>query len=259
MPYTIHKSDGTAVVVPDNTIDVAYYNTTGGDGATGLGTQLVGRNAINYGAPVAQNFLQLTENFASGTAFYPSNATALQGQLWFNKISPTTGKLFVRITGNTSGSFSSNWKEIVKQGDVFEGTASSALYSDLAERYAADKAYAPGDVLMIGGAAEVTAAIGDKTTDVFGVVSTKPGFMMNAEAGADASHPYVALAGRVPVNVLGKVTKGQRLVTSGTPGVARALDADELQSTSSLAIIGRSLEGKDTDGLGQVLAVVGAR
>jgi hypothetical protein len=259
MPYTIHKSDGTAVVVPDNTIDVAYYNATGGDGATGLGTQLIGRNAINYGAPVAQNFLQLTENFASGTAFYPSNATALQGQLWFNKVSPTTGKLFVRITGNTSGAFSTNWKEIVKQGDVFEGTASSALYSDLAERYAADAVYAPGTVLSIGGVAEVTSATGDKTTDVFGVVSTKPGFMMNAEAGDDKTHPYVALAGRVPVTTLGKVKKGQRLVTSGQPGVARALDEDDLLSTPSLAVIGRALEDKDTDGISQVLAVVGAR
>ncbi len=259
MPYTIHKSDGTAVIIPDNIVDVAYYNATGGDGATGLGTQLVGRNAINYGAPWAQNFLQLTENFASGTSFYPSNATALQGQIWFNKVSPTTGKLFVRITGNTSGSFSANWVEIVKQGDVFNGTASSALYSDLAERYEADAEYTPGTVLSIGGQKEVTAALGLKTTDVFGVVSTNPGFMMNTGAGTDNTHPYVALAGRVPVNVIGKVQKGQRLVTSDMPGVAIALDPDDILSTSSLSVIGRALEGKNTVDIGPVLAVVGAR
>lgn len=258
MPYTIHKSDGTAVTVPDNTIDVAYYNATGGDAATGLGTQLVGRNAINYGAPVAQNFLQLTENFASGTNFYPSNATALQGMLWFNKLSPTSGKLFVRVTGNTSGSFSANWKEIVKQGDTFIGTASAALYSDLAERYEADAVYEPGTVLSIGGSKEVTAASGDKTTDVFGVVSTQPGLMLNSAAGEDDTHPYVALSGRVPVKVVGKVKKGQRLVVSDT-GIARALDEKELASTSSLSIIGRALENKTTEDLGKVLTVVGAR
>lgn len=259
MPYTIHKSDGTAVVVPDNTIDVAYYNATGGDGATGLGTQLVGRNAINYGAPVAQNFLQLTENFASGALFYPSNASALQGQLWFNKLSPTSGKLFVRTTGNTSGSFTANWKEIVKQGDVFAGTASSALYSDLAERYEADKLYEAGTVLMIGGEKEVTASVGIKNTYVFGVVSTKPGFMMNAEAGDDTTHPYIALAGRVPVLATGKVTKGQRLVTSDVAGIAMAIDSNDIATISPLAIIGRALEDKTSDLVGPVLAVVGAR
>lgn len=259
MPYTIHKSDGTPVTVPDNTIDTAYYNPTGGDGSTGLGTQLVGRNAINYGAPVAQNFLQLTENFSSGTGFHPSNATALQGMLWFNKIDPTSGKLYVRVSGNTGGSFSANWTEIVKQGDIFEGTASAALYSDLAERYAADSAYTPGTVLMLGGSNEVTKAAGHKTVEVFGVVSTQPGFMMNKEAGSDITHPYVALAGRVPVKVIGKVKKGQRLVVSETAGVAVALSASELASTSPLAIIGRALEDKNTDDLGPVLAVVGAK
>lgn len=259
MPYTIHKSDGTAVTVPDNTIDVAYYNATGGDGAAGLGTQIVGRNAINYGAPVAQNFLQLTENFCSGTAYYPSNATALQGQIWFNKVSPTSGKLFVRTSGNASGSFSANWTEIIKQGDVFSGTASSALYSDLAERYEADAAYISGTVVSIGGEKEITAASGFATKDMFGVISTRPGFMLNEAAGTDATHPYVALAGRVPVNVIGKVKKGQRLVTSDVAGFAIALDADKLDSTSSLSIIGRALEDKNTDSNGQVLAVVGAR
>jgi hypothetical protein len=79
MPYTIHKSDGTPITVPDNTIDIAYYQTNGGNAGLGLGVQLLGRNAINYGAPVAQNFLQLTENFASGAGFFPSDNTALQG------------------------------------------------------------------------------------------------------------------------------------------------------------------------------------
>ena len=37
-----------------------------------------------------------------------------------------------------------------------------------------------------------------------------PGFEMNAGAGTDATHPSVALAGRVPCKVIGKVVKGQR-------------------------------------------------
>lgn len=109
MSYTIYKSDGTAVTVPDNAVDIAYYNPTGGSGGNGLGTQLLGRNTINYGAPVAQNFLQLTENFSSNVV--PSDTTSLQGQLWFNKTSGTAGALYVRITGNTSGGIA-NWAKL---------------------------------------------------------------------------------------------------------------------------------------------------
>jgi len=109
MSYTIYKSDGTAVTVPDNTIDAAYYNPTGGSTGNGLGTQLIGRNAISYGAPVAQNFLQMTENFASATV--PSDVTSLQGQLWFEKTSPTAGNLHVRISGATTGGIA-NWNKL---------------------------------------------------------------------------------------------------------------------------------------------------
>jgi len=110
MSYTIYKSDGTAVTVPDNTIDIAFYNPSGGTGGNGLGTQLLGRNTINYGAAVAQNFLQMTENFASLAV--PSDTTSLQGQLWFSKTSSTTGILYVRTTSNGSGGIL-NWREVV--------------------------------------------------------------------------------------------------------------------------------------------------
>lgn len=121
MPYTIYKSDGTAVTVPDNSIDVAFYNPTGGSTGNGLGTQLVGRNAINYGAPIAQNFLQMTENFASNTV--PSDTTSLQGQLWFNKTSNTNGNLYVRLTNNNSGGIL-NWTQVLTSASGNAVTAS---------------------------------------------------------------------------------------------------------------------------------------
>jgi len=110
MAYTIYKADGTSVVVPDNIIDTDYYNPTGGDGGVGLGTQLIGRNTINYGAPIAQNFLQMTENFSSGVV--PDDTTSLQGQLWFNKLSSVDGNLYVRISGAVSGDIA-NWRKLI--------------------------------------------------------------------------------------------------------------------------------------------------
>lgn len=83
MAYTIYKSDGTTVTVLDNAIDIQFYSPNVNGIGRGIGTQLIGRNAIDYGAPVAQNFLQLTENFSS--TLPPPDATALQGQLWYDK------------------------------------------------------------------------------------------------------------------------------------------------------------------------------
>jgi hypothetical protein len=115
MAYTIHKSDGTVVTVADNAIDDAFYNPTGGSvgGITpglGQGTQLVGRNTIDYGAAIAQNFLQITENFSSATGSQPLGTYALQGQLWYDK---TLSNLYVRTTPGTLGADSmANWKKI---------------------------------------------------------------------------------------------------------------------------------------------------
>lgn len=112
MAYNIYKSDGTAVIVPDNTIDTDFYNPTANGPGRGLGIQLVGRNAIDYGAPVAQTFLQLAENFC-GTVL-PSDATALQGQLWFDK---SSSSLYVRVTGNTTGGIA-NWRKVLVNDPV---------------------------------------------------------------------------------------------------------------------------------------------
>ena len=93
-------------------------------------------------------------------------------------------------------------------------------------------------------------------TDVFGIVSTAPGFEMNAGAGPDATHPFVALAGRVPCKVIGKVVKGERLVSSATPGHAMAIKPGPGEYYT---VIGRALESKDTDDAGTIEVVVGAK
>lgn len=109
MAYTIYKADGTPVTVPDNTIDSDFYNPNTNGVSKGTGTQLIGRNAIDYGAPVAQAFLQLTENFCGPNIPGADTTNPLQGQLWFNK---TDSSLYVRVTSNTAGGMA-NWKRVV--------------------------------------------------------------------------------------------------------------------------------------------------
>lgn len=74
----------------------------------------------------------------------------------------------------------------------------------------------------------VIVPVNDELADnVFGVVSSKPAYLMNAGLTEDALP--VAVAGRVPVRVVGKVNKGDRLVSAGN-GLARAAVSGEATS-----------------------------
>ena len=135
---------------------------------------------------------------------------------------------------------------------LFSGTATAARYADLAERYEADATYEPGTVVIFGGDKEITTTNLMADTRVAGVISTKPALMMNSDAGNDETHPYVAIAGRVPCKVVGRVKKGDMLTTSATPGYAcKAIDP-KLGS-----IIGKALENKDYGEAGVIEVAVG--
>lgn len=132
--------------------------------------------------------------------------------------------------------------------DNFIGIASSAKYADLAERYSADAVYEPGTVLEFGGEFEVTLASAE-TAKVAGVVSTNPAYLMNSELKS-TNTADIALQGRVPCKVLGKVSKGDMLVSAGN-GYAK------VSKTPSIGtVIGKSLENFDGE-VGVIEVVVG--
>jgi hypothetical protein len=139
--------------------------------------------------------------------------------------------------------------------NVLSTIASQANYADLAERYEADQPMEAGDVVKIGGDKEITKTTEALDTQVFGVISTSPAYRMNADAGVDATHPYVSLAGRVPCKVIGAVRKGDRLVSSDQPGVAQVVNT--LDDTSVYAVIGRSLESNADTQIKSIEIVVG--
>jgi hypothetical protein len=132
------------------------------------------------------------------------------------------------------------------------GTAIHAKYADLAERFEADQPYTPGTIVGLGGVKEITLVTEELSEEVFGVISTKAAYLMNSGAGSDTTHPPVAVQGRVPVKVIGKIRKGDRLVAAGN-GLARAGAKNELTPWN---VFGRSLEDKTTDGEGTVEAIV---
>lgn len=140
----------------------------------------------------------------------------------------------------------------------FRGVATTAQYADLAEMYKSDCELEVGDVVIIGGHEEITKCTEEYSTQVFGVVSSTPGFILNSELNSSEDYP-VAMVGRTPVKVEGQVKKGARLVASSIPGYAKAVSDGDSQNLgySPLIIIGRSLEDKETDNLGIVEAVLG--
>jgi len=133
--------------------------------------------------------------------------------------------------------------------DTLTGTATQAQYADLAECYAADAEYAPGTVVHFGGSHEVSLCDMDACKTVAGIVTSNPAYLMNAEM--DAEHKCsVALVGRVPCKVSGKVSKGDMMVSAGN-GAARAEEDPKMGQ-----VIGKALEDFDGEE-GMIEIVVG--
>jgi hypothetical protein len=127
--------------------------------------------------------------------------------------------------------------------------ATSAQYADLAENYLADTDYAPGTVVVFGGEQEITVTTEAADERVAGVVSTNPAYLMNSgEPGLP-----IALRGKVPVRVVGPVTKGDSLVTSTTPGVAFSVGRERIYGQ---AVFAKSLESNNSDDEKVILAVI---
>jgi hypothetical protein len=152
---------------------------------------------------------------------------------------------FKRAQGDSSTPGAADLADI--RANVVHALSTSAQYADVAERFEADAPMTAGAVVEVGGTAEITETTSDLSENVFGVISDMPAYAMNAAAGNNESHPYVAMTGRTPVRVTGAVTKGQRLVTSSVKGCARAVAAGE--SISPFHVIGRALESSTDAGI----------
>jgi len=134
---------------------------------------------------------------------------------------------------------------------LFSGTALEAYYADLAENYAADTQYEPGTVMVIGGDAEITQSTTKDDHKVVGVVSTNPAYLMNKDQEAD--HVVaVALQGRLLCKVIGKVERGDMLVSSAVPGHAMVNN-----DAKPGRVIGKALESKNSNDRGVIEVLVG--
>ena len=179
-------------------------------------------------------------NGATGVVTIPSLALSNAGNITVTNI----------LNGGTNGTGNIG-NSTIGFNTIF-AKSTSAQYADVAERFEADEALLPGTVVELGGSAEITQVNTDLSENVFGVISTRAAYLMNSSAGSDATHPPVAMTGRVPVNVIGSVLKGDRLVSAGN-GQARSAQAGE---ATAFNVIGRALRDKLDAGPGTVEAIV---
>lgn len=133
--------------------------------------------------------------------------------------------------------------------DTFYGLATQAQYADLAENYVADAEYQPGTVVVFGGTEEITTTESFADVRVAGVISTNPAYLMNAAA----TGLPVALRGRVPVQVLGAVSKGDLLVTSSQAGFAQSVGQN---NSYGAAVFAKSLVTDGRNGSKIIEAVI---
>ena len=171
------------------------------------------------GGNATVNGLAVNTSATIGTTLGVTGAVTAAGGLQNTPIGNTTASTatfttvrtgnVIPSTANTSTlGNSTTWYSAVY------ATAVQSFYADLAEKYIADQIYDPGTVVIFGGTEEITTTdkLGD--TRVAGVISTDPAYLMNMTS----TGLPVALRGKVPVKIVGQVSKGDLLITSDTPG-----------------------------------------
>jgi hypothetical protein len=212
-------NSGTTPTIQNVANDTIQFQTTV-SGVTRTPLTLVGLNVLPGGDNVSdlgtalQRFKNIYGASFIGTA---TQAEKLQvgGDFRTASSASSSGTIVVR----TSVDETINGVNIIAgaiKGTYFVGTATSANYADLAEKYLTDSEYDVGTVVSVGGEKEVTACqLGHRA---IGAVSASPAYMMNSELEGGT---YIALKGRVPVKVTGPVKKGDRMV-AGTAGTAVA-------------------------------------
>ena len=214
-------------------VRVHTYGGAGGSGNGGIFLQdgSLAADKVNYYDNDTHTFR--TQN---GLANAPIIASSIQVSAL------TTG-------GNTTaGTVTGRW---TLTGSTPNESRFEATYSaDVAEYYEGDKEYEVGTVLVFGGDKEVTTSNTTMDKRIAGVVSNTAAYVMYTACPGHKN--LVALVGRVPCKVVGKIKKGDILVTAGIHGVAMATDDPKVGT-----IVGKAIEDYDSDHIGTIEIAVG--
>jgi hypothetical protein len=262
-------TETTAMTITGSTGHVSIPNLTVAGRLTITGTQVVVETQT---LSIEDNIIELNRNISSAAAMPSysglkvrrSDAAGGVNENLYWVWDETFADDGTTRYGNAGGA----WTAFRDQGDIasptlvdiraniVHATSTAAQYADLAERYATDMPLESGDVVILGGSKEISKSTQELDHRVFGVVSEKPAFLMNKDAGNDDSHPMIALKGRTRVKVIGAGTAGDRIVSSQIPGVARVA---QLNECTAFNVLGRLISDKYNALLELTECVVGVK
>ena len=232
---TIDSAGGTTTI--DDILSVAGAATMSSTLTVTSTTTLNG--AVSLGDAAADD---IAINGKVNTDIIPKGATHDLGDAT-NTFAKTFTRELSAGAAATTGTITGDWS-------LSSGSKLQSTYADLAEMYSSDTKYEVGTVLVFGGDSEVTTTTVHTDHRVAGVVSDHPAYVMNQ--GCPGIATCVALQGRVPCKVIGKVQKGDLLVSSGLRGYAVVNNTPTVGT-----VIGKAVGTKDDAGEGIVEVVVG--
>ena len=236
------------VAVPETTSTdtlVRVSSGTGGGTIRLFGFRGAGGIFIGEGPGLNEN----TTVYANDNHTFRNNANNTFAGI---RCSTVTATAITTGSDTTSGTITGQWILSSTPGGASKGNSRlQATYAaDLAEFYEGDKEYEVGTVLVFGGEKEVTISNIKADTRVAGVVSDNAAYSMYGACPGFKNQ--IALQGRVPCKVIGKISKGDLLTTSNIPGVAEVAN-DPTPGT----LIGKALEDYDSDIVGIIEVAVG--
>ena len=238
-------------------IDVAQYNIDGFEavdsGTSGSGgfirLHTFGGTGGGGGGGI---FLQDGSLAADKSTFYDNDLHTFRTQNGLSNAPVIASSIQVSALttgGNTTaGTITGRWS--LTGSSPNESRLEATYSADVAEYYEGDKEYEVGTVLVFGGDKEVTSSNTHMDKRIAGVVSNTAAYVMYTACPGHKN--LVALVGRVPCKVVGKIKKGDILVTSGIHGVA-TVNEDPKVGT----IVGKAIEDYDSDHIGTIEIAVG--
>ena len=268
---TIANTNGSLTLNPSTTLAIAGNSTVTGDltvtgtlnasntVSTSVSTLIVEDNMLVLNSTASglipsglpnQAGIQVNRGADSAQNDAGPSAATVQDAFWvFDEQFADDG---TTTYGNTGGAWtayrSANQlrdKNLIDiRANILHGSATTASYADLAEKYVTDVQYEVGTVICVGGEHEATQSFPGCVP--IGVISKEPAFLMNK----DIAGQIVGLKGRVPVKVKGVVNKGDSLYVSNTKGVASKMEDDGAN------LVGIALENNKNEGIKLVECVL---
>lgn len=198
---------------------------------------------LNAGTSSSEGTITGDWKLGAGSSLDVSAGTFVSGNASVGELA--TDKLITRFitagSTSTTGLIEGDWS-------LTSGSKLRATYADIAEKYATDKMYEPGTVVVFGGMSEVTACTRFEDSTVAGIVTTEPAQILN-DGLKDAV--AIALVGRVPCKVVGTIKKGDLLVTSDVRGVATSA-----KNPRPGTLLGKAMADYNSNNIGTIEVMV---